>query len=600
MWRKWNSTVWRETNSASATCLVVSPLAAISATLRSLGVSDSGPVRIARRGGRRWRTARRGAPPGARPRAGPAPPAPALRTPGQGKQVPISAGLEARQRAPQPQVRSRPDAPPRSDSRRPATRAGHRDPELAYDNRAVEPGTLFFCVPGFTRDGHEFAPDAIARGAVALVVERPLDLGVPEIKVPSVRAAMAPAAAAFYGDPTATLQTVGVTGTNGKTTTAFLVRALLEADGRQTGLLGTVKSVIGGAERPVRADHARGDRPAADVPGDARRGRCRVRDGGLLARARAPPRRRDPLRGGDLHEPDPGPPRLPRDDGGLLPGQAAAVRRRASAARRDQRRRSVRGRDWRRSSRGGHVRDRDRGDLPGERRRDRPRRLALHGDWPRRRDRAAARRCRGTSTSTTCSARSPRCGRSASRSTPRPRRSRPRGRSRGASSRSTTARGSRCSSTTPTRPTRSRTCCARRGRLDRRPPARRVRCGGDRDRGKRPLMGEIATRLADRVIVTSDNPRSEDPEAIIDEILVGTGPAVEHEADRRAAIAQAIAGARRGRRRRDRRQGPRAGAGVRGRAQDPVRRRDGRPGGARGRPGRSAERRPPLTARPGK
>jgi UDP-N-acetylmuramoyl-L-alanyl-D-glutamate--2,6-diaminopimelate ligase len=71
-------------------------------------------------------------------------------------------------------------------------------------------------------------------------------------------------------------------------------------------------------------------------------------------------------------------------------------------------------------------------------------------------------------------------------------------------------------------------------------------CGGDRDRGKRPLMGEIARRLADRVIVTSDNPRSEDPEAIIEEILTGTGPGVEHEVDRRLAIAEAIAGARSG------------------------------------------------------
>ena len=71
-------------------------------------------------------------------------------------------------------------------------------------------------------------------------------------------------------------------------------------------------------------------------------------------------------------------------------------------------------------------------------------------------------------------------------------------------------------------------------------------CGGDRDRGKRPLMGEIAVRLADRVIVTSDNPRSEDPEAIIKEILVGTGPDTEHDADRRAAIHTAIAGARPG------------------------------------------------------
>src|SRR5205085_6921318 len=105
---------------------------------------------------------------------------------------------------------------------------------LAYDDRTVSPGTLFFCVPGFARDGHEFAADAIARGAVALVVERPLNLDVPEIRVDSVRKAMAPAAARFYGDPTAELRVGGVTGTNGKTTTAFLLRAILEADGQRT------------------------------------------------------------------------------------------------------------------------------------------------------------------------------------------------------------------------------------------------------------------------------------------------------------------------------------------------------------------------------
>src|ERR1700745_2137454 len=104
---------------------------------------------------------------------------------------------------------------------------------LAYDNRAVGPGTLFFCVPGFTRDGHDFAPDAIARGAAALVVQRPLGLGaVPEILGPEVRAAVAAAAAALNGDPTSALQTIGITGTNGKTTTAFLTRGLLEAAGR--------------------------------------------------------------------------------------------------------------------------------------------------------------------------------------------------------------------------------------------------------------------------------------------------------------------------------------------------------------------------------
>jgi UDP-N-acetylmuramoyl-L-alanyl-D-glutamate--2,6-diaminopimelate ligase len=122
---------------------------------------------------------------------------------------------------------------------------------LAYDNRLVTPGTLFFCVPGFTRDGHDFADDAIARGAVALVVERPLHLGVPEILVDDVRAAMAPAAAALAGDPTARLTTVGITGTNGKTTTAFLVRALLEAGGCSTGLLGTVTAIVGGEQHAV-------------------------------------------------------------------------------------------------------------------------------------------------------------------------------------------------------------------------------------------------------------------------------------------------------------------------------------------------------------
>jgi UDP-N-acetylmuramoyl-L-alanyl-D-glutamate--2,6-diaminopimelate ligase len=122
---------------------------------------------------------------------------------------------------------------------------------LAYDSGEVRPGSLFFCVKGFQRDGHNFAAQAVERGAAALVVERPLSLGVPEVVVPSVRAAMGPVAARFFGDPSAQLKVVGVTGTNGKTTTAFLVRALLEADGEQTGLLGTVTSIVGGLERSV-------------------------------------------------------------------------------------------------------------------------------------------------------------------------------------------------------------------------------------------------------------------------------------------------------------------------------------------------------------
>src|SRR5882757_5787587 len=122
---------------------------------------------------------------------------------------------------------------------------------LAYDSRKAGPGTLFFCVVGEKRDGHEFAGQVAEAGAVALVVERELDVAVPQVVVPSARAAMAPFAAAFWGDPTAELKLVGVTGTNGKTTTAYLTREILEAAGIRTGLMGTVKQVVGGKEEPV-------------------------------------------------------------------------------------------------------------------------------------------------------------------------------------------------------------------------------------------------------------------------------------------------------------------------------------------------------------
>src|SRR5918996_1097479 len=123
--------------------------------------------------------------------------------------------------------------------------------DLAYDSERVGPGALFYCVRGMSSDGHEFAPDAVARGAAALVVERELDLAVPQVVVSDVRAAMGPLAVRFWGDPTAELSVAGVTGTNGKTTTAFLLRAILEATGRQTGLLGTVKRIVGAGEEEV-------------------------------------------------------------------------------------------------------------------------------------------------------------------------------------------------------------------------------------------------------------------------------------------------------------------------------------------------------------
>ena len=110
---------------------------------------------------------------------------------------------------------------------------------LAYRTDDVEARTLFFCVPGSRADGHDFGPDAVARGASALVVERRLDLDVAQALVPAVREAMGPVAASFYGRPADAMTLVGITGTNGKTTTTYLVEAILAAAGRRPGVIGT-------------------------------------------------------------------------------------------------------------------------------------------------------------------------------------------------------------------------------------------------------------------------------------------------------------------------------------------------------------------------
>jgi UDP-N-acetylmuramoyl-L-alanyl-D-glutamate--2,6-diaminopimelate ligase len=110
---------------------------------------------------------------------------------------------------------------------------------LAYRTDDVEARALFFCVPGSRADGHDFAAEAVARGAASLVVERRLDLDVAQALVPSVREAMGPVAASFYGHPADAMTLVGITGTNGKTTTTYLVEAVLAAAGRRPGVIGT-------------------------------------------------------------------------------------------------------------------------------------------------------------------------------------------------------------------------------------------------------------------------------------------------------------------------------------------------------------------------
>jgi UDP-N-acetylmuramoyl-L-alanyl-D-glutamate--2,6-diaminopimelate ligase len=408
---------------------------------------------------------------------------------------------------------------------------------LAYDNRAVEPGTLFFCVPGFTRDGHDFAPDAIARGAAALVVARPLGLGVPEVQVDDVRGAMAVAAARFYGDPTARLPVIGVTGTNGKTTTAFLVRSLLEAAGRRCGLLGTVTLVVAGEERPT----VRTTPEAIDLQRTFRE----MADGGDTACAMEISSHALELRRADgIHVAVAIFTNLTQDHldfHSTMEAYFQAKRRLFASPLTDVRVVNV-------------------DDPYGRRLADEFPVVAIGGDY-----RAAA--VRSGFTGTDCTFVTP--DGDFDVHVPLP----------GAFN-VTNALGAwaacRAVGVRPDVLARALPEAARvPGRFE--PVAegqpfavlvdyahtpdslenvlRAARelaegrviavfgAGGDRDRGKRPLMGEIGARLADVCLITSDNPRSEDPEAIIAEILAGTGAAgnVWSDPDRRASIHRAIA-----------------------------------------------------------
>lgn len=422
---------------------------------------------------------------------------------------------------------------------------------LAYDNREVSPGTLFFCVPGFTRDGHDFAADAVARGAAALVTERPLALDAPQVRVDSVRAAMAPAAAAFHGDPTGALEVVGVTGTNGKTTTAYLVRALLQADGRQTGLLGTVTAVIGGIEHAVRRTT-----PEAI---DLQRTFAQMRDGGDRAAAIEVSSHALQLHRADaIHFAAAIFTNLTQDhlDFHKTMDEYFAAKRRLFT-----------------------------GETPCL---ARPRHAIVNLDDP-----YGARLAAELDAPITFALRATgadyrvlalHTGRDGSTFTVRTPDGPLRLRSplRGefnvanvlaalATARALRVPADACAAAVATSgqvPGRFETVDegqpfavlvdyahtpdslenvlrAARGLTE-----GRLRvvfgCGGDRDRGKRPQMGAIARRLADDVIVTSDNPRSEDPEAIIAEILTGSGEDVVHDADRRVAIGRAITAAQAG------------------------------------------------------
>ncbi len=136
--------------------------------------------------------------------------------------------------------------------------AGDTDREittLVYDSRKAAPGCVFVCIAGPVRDSHDFIPDVIAAGAAAIVVEREVCLpaDAPDtavIRTESGRRALALLSAAYFGYPAARLKTIGITGTKGKTTTTYMVRSILEAAGIRTGLIGTIESIVGDRHIP--------------------------------------------------------------------------------------------------------------------------------------------------------------------------------------------------------------------------------------------------------------------------------------------------------------------------------------------------------------
>ena len=507
-----------------------------------------------------------------------------------------------------PAVDGSPDAP-----------ANLRISGVTLSSAEVRPGDLYAALPGARTHGAGYAADAAARGAVAVLTDptgraAAAATGLPVCVVDDPRAVLGAVADRVYGEPSRRLRVLGITGTNGKTTTAYLVEAGLAAAGLGTGLIGTVQT-------RTRTRDADGRETVTEVPSvrttpeapalhallavDGRRRRVRGGHGGVQPRARARPGRRDPLRRRRLHQPRPRPPGLPRRPRGLLPGQGAALRR------------ARRGRAWSPST------TRPAAGSPTGPAAPRPVTVSISGAAPTGRRPTSATGAR----------------RRVHLHAARPGRTQLAGRGCGCPAGSTSptrSSPSRCStpSGSPSRPRwpawRETVVPGRMEPVDAGQPFVAVvdyahtpdavstalaalrdatagrlitvlGCGGDRDPGKRPAMGTAAASGSDVLIVTDDNPRSEDPAAIRAAMLAGVrevpdaARAEVHEvAGRREALAAAV-GAGPARRHPARRgQGARDGPGDR-RHRAPLRRprraargprRDGRRRHDRAEPGR--------------
>ncbi|MGZ4319126.1 MAG: UDP-N-acetylmuramoyl-L-alanyl-D-glutamate--2,6-diaminopimelate ligase [Gaiellaceae bacterium] len=399
--------------------------------------------------------------------------------------------------------------------------------DLAYDARAVGPGALFFCVPGSRADGHDFAAQAVEQGAVALVVERPLELDVPQLVVPDVRRAMAPAADEFFEHPSEELQVAGVTGTNGKTTTSFLLYSILAAAGRRPGLLGTIESRVGGERRPAirttpeAIDVQRALREMLDA-GDRSCAMEATSHGSELGRL-------DRVRFAALVFTNLSQDHL--DFHGTMERYFEA-KRRLFVESEPPAAINV-GDDWGRKLAADRTDALTFGFTPEAQIGP----AALDGIDLKLRGRFNAENALGALAASRLLGiddEAIRRGLEAVRGVP--------GRFEPVAEGqpfevivdySHKPEALESVLRTARELAEGRVICV-------------FGCGGDRDRGKRPLMGRIASELSDLAIVTSDNPRSEDPAAIIDEILAGVTREVEVEPDRAAAIERALSEAAEG------------------------------------------------------
>jgi len=392
--------------------------------------------------------------------------------------------------------------------------------ELAYDTRAVAPGTLFFCVRGAAADGHAFAPTAVSLGASALVVDHALDVEAPQLVVADVRRAMPPAATLLFGDPSRELDVAGVTGTNGKTTTAFLLHAILEAAGRRPGLLTNIERRVGGESRPtglntpeaidlqrlLREMLDSGDRTCVMEATSIAQQKGRL-DGTRFAVLAFTNLTQDHLDfHGDMESYFAAKRALFEQAGRAVVNVGDAYGRRLAAELPDA-----------------VTFDASSDALDGIE-------LRLRGAFNRENALAAVLSARALGVGDDAIAR----GVESVAGVP--------------------GRFEEVDEGQPfavivdyahTPDSLANVLRAARGLGDGRLVAV-FGAGGDRDREKRPLMGRVGSELADRAIVTTDNPRSEDPAAIAAEVAAGALGDVEVELDRRAAIEAAIEDARPG------------------------------------------------------